>query len=454
MKIIRGLFLSIIAIFRKIYKWIDRRIVTPITKFILLITDKLSGRTGKFERWVTRKSTLVFISLILALAVFMYVDNESNILIDSSAEVLYDQDVEVTYNAEAYVIEGLPDKVDVTLIGRKVDLYLAKQLSTGKVGADLSGLGEGVHKVTLNYESPIGSVSYKMDPSTVNITIYQKVSKTMNLTTDIINKDKLDSKLSISGVTLDQTEVIIKGAEHTLDKVANVKALVDVGKIIDPKVGVSTLEDVKLVAYDSEGNVVDVEIVPNDVTASVSIESPSKEVSVKVVPTGDVEFGKAIDSISCDVTKLTVYGDRTVLEELDYIPIYVDVSGLGSDKEYKQVLSKPNGISQMSETTAVVNIKLDTEISVEIPDVYIVPINLDSNYKAGAIGENSSKTTVIVKGTQNVLKSIDSSNIKATVDLSGYSEGDYEVPVEVSGDDVKAKYTAKSTKISVRITQK
>lgn len=454
MKIIRGLFLSIIAIFRKIYKWIDRRIVTPITKFILLITDKLSGRTGKFERWVTRKSTLVFISLILALAVFMYVDNESNILIDSSAEVLYDQDVEVTYNAEAYVIEGLPDKVDVTLIGRKVDLYLAKQLSTGKVGADLSGLGEGVHKVTLNYESPIGSVSYKMDPSTVNITIYQKVSKTMNLTTDIINKDKLDSKLSISGVTLDQTEVIIKGAEHTLDKVANVKALVDVGKIIDPKVGVSTLEDVKLVAYDSEGNVVDVEIVPNDVTASVSIESPSKEVSVKVVPTGDVEFGKAIDSISCDVTKLTVYGDRTVLEELDYIPIYVDVSGLGSDKEYKQVLSKPNGISQMSETTAVVNIKLDTEISVEIPDVYIVPINLDSNYKAGAIGENSSKTTVIVKGTQNVLKSIDSSNIKATVDLSGYSEGDYEVPVEVTGDDVKAKYTAKSTKISVRITQK
>lgn len=454
MKIIRGLFLSIIAIFRGIYRWVDKHIVTPITKFIILITDKLSGKTGKFERWITRRSTLVFISLILALAVFIYVDNESNILIDSSAEVLYDQEVEVTYNAEAYVIEGLPDKVDVTLIGRRIDLYLAKQLSTGKVGADLSGLGEGVHKVTLNYESPIGSVSYKMDPSTVNITIYQKVSKTMNLTTDIINKDKLDSKLSISDVTLDQTEVIIKGAEHTLEKVANVKALVDVSKIIDPTVGVVSLENVKLVAYDSDGNVVDVEIVPNNVTATISIESPSKEVPIKVVPTGEVEFGKAIDSISCDITKVTVYGTQEALDSLEYIPINVDVSGLSSDKDYTVVISKPNGVSDISETIATVSVKLGIEVSMEIEDVYIETTNLDSNYKAVAIGENSSKTTVVVKGTENVLKSIDSSNIKAVVDLSKYGEGDYEIEVKVTGDDVRATYDPKTTKIKIRISKK
>ena len=149
MKLIRSLLLAILAIFRAIYKWIDKHIIVPITKFILFISDKLGGRTGKFERWITKKSTLIFISLILAICAFLYVDNESNILIDSSAEVLYDQKVDVTYNAEAYVIEGLPKTVDVTLIGRRVDLYLAKQLSNGKVGADLSNLGEGTHKVTL-----------------------------------------------------------------------------------------------------------------------------------------------------------------------------------------------------------------------------------------------------------------------------------------------------------------
>ena len=170
MKLIRGLLLSIVAVFRAIYKWIDKRIIVPITKFILFLGDKTGGRAaGRFERWITKRSTLIFISLLLAIAAFFYVDNESNVLIDSSAAVLYDQKVEVTYNAEAYVIEGLPEKVDVTLIGRRVDLYLAKQLSTGKVGADLSNLKEGMHKINLSYESPIKSVSYKLDPSTVNV---------------------------------------------------------------------------------------------------------------------------------------------------------------------------------------------------------------------------------------------------------------------------------------------
>ena len=44
--------------------------------------------------------------------------------------------------------------------------------------------------------------------------------------------------------------------------------------------------------------------------------------------------------------------------------------------------------------------------------------------------------------------------ITAQVDLSGYSEGDYEVTVKAEGDDNKATYAAKTTKIKVRITKK
>ena len=340
------------------------------------------------------------------------------------------------------------------MIGRQVDLYLAKQLSTGIVTADLSNLTEGTHKVNLEYKSPINSVSYKLDPSTVNVTVYPKVSKSKTLTTEIINEDKLDSKLSISSVTLDTNEVVIKGAEHTLNKVATVKALVDVSKIVDQKTGVTTVDDVKLVAYDSNGNIVKVETVPNKVTASISIDSPSKELPIKVVPTGKVEFGKAISSITSSVTKITVYGSKEVLDKLEYIPVEVDVTDLKADKNYTVIISKPSGIKELSETSTNVSVKLGTETSKEINDVLIETVNLDSNYKVLAIGENSSKTTVIVKGTQNVLDEIDSSMIKATVDLSGYKEGDYEVEVKVVGEDEKATYASKTTKIKIRIQAK
>ena len=455
MKLIKNISRTITAIFRSIYKFIDKHIIVPITKFIMLITDKMGNRTNRFEKWLVKKNTLIVLSLLLAIGLFLYIDNESTLMIDNSAEVLYGQKVEVTYNTNAYVIEGLPESVDVTLIGRKVDLYLAKQLSSGVVTADLSNLKVGTHTITLNYDSPITSVDYKLDPSVINISIYSKISEARTATVEVINTNKLDSKLSIGDVTLNQNEVVIKGAEHTLSQVATVKALVDVGKIVDPDIGVTTLDDIALVAYDSDGNIVEnVEMEPAKLSATINIESPSKEVPIRVVPEGSVEFGKAIDSITTDVNTVTIYANQDVLDNVDYIPVEVDVTNLSEEKEYSIIISKPADIQEMSVNTVNVKITLGDEVTKEINDVTIATINLDQNYKAVAIGEDSSKTSVVVKGTQSVIDNIDASSITAQVDLSGYSEGDYEVEVIVTGEDNKATYTPKTTKIKVRISKK
>lgn len=454
MKTLKKITRNIKGFFRAIYRTIDKIIVTPITKFVLFLSEKTGTKTGRLERWLTKKNTLVFISLLLAIAFFFYVDSRSTILVDSSAEVLYDQPVKAIYNEEAYVVEGLPETADVTLIGRRVDLYLAKQLASSNITVDISNLGVGTHKVYLNYETAINSVNYKLDPSSVTIIIYPKVSENRTVAVDVINKDKLDSKLAVQNVSIDQTEIIIKGAQHTLEQVATVKALVDVSKIIDPTVGVTKLEDVKLVAYDSAGNVVNVEMVPNHVTATISIVSPSKEVPLKVIPKGNVVFGKAISSMNSSISKVTVYGDEDVINEIQYVPVEIDVTNLSDNKTYNVVINKPSGVRYISETSASVTVSLDKEVSMEVQDVYIETINLDENYKAVAIGENSNKTVVVIKGTKSVLDTIDSSTIKATVDLSGLSEGDHNVKVLVVGDDVKATYNAKTTEVKVRITKK
>lgn len=445
---------KIILFLKALIRVIDKKIITPITKFILLITDKMGQRTDKFERWLVKKNTLIFISLLISIVAFLVVDNKTISLVDSYAEVLYDQKVEAIYNTETYVVEGLPDTVDVTLIGKKIEMYLAKQLSKGYVTVDISNLKEGSHKVTLNYESNIETIDYKMDPSTVNITIYPKVSTTKSATIDTINTDVLDTKLSVSNVSIDKTEIIIKGAEHTINEVANVRALVDIQKLVDPEAGIVTLEDVPLIAYDMNGKVVDVEMVPSKVTATISIESPHKEVPIKVIPVGEVQFGKAISSISSSETKVVIYGSQDAIDKIEYLPANVDVKELSSNKEYNVSLVAPDGIRELSVKSTKVSITLGDEITKEIKDVMIETTNLDSNYKAAAIGASSIKTNVIIKGTQEVLDSIDESKIKAIVDLSGYKEGDHEVDIIVTGDEVKASYSAKTTKIKIRITKK
>lgn len=445
---------KIILFIKAIIRLIDKKIITPITKFILLITDKMGRRTDRFERWLVKKNTLVFISLLIAIVAFFAIDNRTISLVDSYAEVLYDQKVEAIYNTETYVVEGLPEKVDVTLIGKKIEMYLAKQLSTGYVTVDISGLKEGTHKVTLNYESNIDTIDYKLDPSTVNINIYPKVSATKTAIIDTINKETLDTRLSVSKVTIDKTEIIIKGAEHTIQEVANVRALVDIQKLVDPEAGIMTLKDVPLIAYDTNGKVVDVEMVPSKVNATINIESPHKEVPIKVIPIGEVQFGKAISSITSSESKVTIYGSQEIIDKIEYLPIEVDVKELNTNKEYNISLVAPEGVRELSVKNTKINITLGEEIIKEIPNVMIETINLDPNYKAAAIGGASVKTTVTIKGTKEVLDSIDESKIKAIVDLSGYKDGDYEVDVKVTGDDVKARYYAKTTKIKIRISKK
>ena len=435
----RKLFLFIRAIFRLI----DKKVVTPITKFILMLSDKMGRRTDRFERWLVKKNTLIFVSLIIAITAFFAIDRTTASLVDSYAEVLYNQKVEAIYNTETYVVEGLPKTVDVTLIGRKFDMYLAKQSSKGTITVDISNLKEGTHKVNLNYESGIGSIDYKLDPSFVNINIYPKVSTTKNATIDTIHLENLDTKLSVSQVSIDKSEIIIKGAEHVINRVANVRALV-----------VITLENVPITAYDNDGKVVDVEMVPSKVNATIAIASPNKEVPIKVIPSGEVQFGKAISSITSSETKVVVYGDESVISKIEYLPVNVDVTNLSDNKTFTVSLQTPAGVRELSVKNAKITIVLGEEETKEINNVMIETTNLDSSYKAAAIGAASIKTTVIVKGTKEVLNSIDESKIKAIVDLSGYTEGDFEVPVMVTGDDVKAVYTPKTTKIKIRITKK
>lgn len=447
-KIIR----SIGKFFRHIGSFFDKWLITPITKLILKIIEFSKNNSKGLERLLGKKQTLIVISLFLALAVFFIIDSEGNTMIDQYAEILYDQPVSATYNEEAYVVEGLPDSVDITLVGQKRHIFLAKQSPNGGVTVDLTGLKPGQHKVTLKYTQQLKSIDYRLDPSNVTVTIYDKVSTTKTLSYDILHQDDLDSKLNIDTVELDRSEVIVKGAEYKLEEVATVRALVDVDNFPRQEAGEMTLEDVPLVAYDADGKIIDVEIVPKTVTAKVTISSPSKELPIEIVPTGELAFGKAIRSLSSNIDNVTVYGSEEALDKLDSLEVEVDVTGLSNNKEYTVTLKRPNGVTEISEKTITVNVVLDDSTTREIENVSIATENLDtSKYKVQASSEEDSRVTIVVTGSKSIIDSIDASAIYAYVDLDGLGVGEHEVDVQVRGDDVKLSYTPKTKKVKVRI---
>ena len=452
---------TIIRPFKKLFlaiaHLIDKKIVVPITKLIVFISGKFDKSSKRIENWLSKTNTLLFISLFLALFIFFLIDQKILLFNDNSAELLSDQKVNVIYNQEAYVVEGLPETADITLIGSKTDLYIAKQSAAHEVSVDLSGLEAGTHKVNITYNQNTGNIRYTVNPSTVTVNIYPKVSETKTLSVDLLNQDHLDSTLSIDSIDYDTDKVVIKGAEHKLKQVAEVKALVDIDNLVNKEVGTITMKDVPLKAYDKNGQIVDVEIVPGKIDVDLTISSPSKTLPVEIVPVGDVSFGLGIESITSNVNEVTVFGDTEALSNLTSIPVKINVEGLKEGKTYKAEVTKPVGVRSVSVNNITVTVSLAASTSAKFSDIPIISRNLDDNYAVQAVDDKSSKVGVTVKGVKSVIDSISSKYneyIYPYIDLSGYKEGTYDVEVKVEGRENRLTYTPTPKKVKVKIVKK
>lgn len=443
-------FLEIfVSIFKTFYKSIDSLIVTPISRIIYIFNKKITKNGWKIEKILNRPNMLLYISLILAIIVFVLTDSKVVTLVETEAEIITNQPIKVEYNTEAYVIEDLPDTVDITLIGRKSDLYLAKQLGENEVVLDLTDYSprEEPYKVKLSYNQTIDNLDYKLDPNYIYVTIKKKVSSLKTITYDTINQDKLNllnPELSVSSVELNKTEVVVKGSQSTLNKIATVKALIDLNNNEFTSKGTYTLENVPVVAYDETGNILkNVEIVPSSITATVTFTSYSKEVPIQILTTGNLVPGKAISSIMINGKSsynMTVYGEQSAIDSIDCVPVTIDLTDQGNNgtKTYNVTISKPSGVRYMKETSANIVVNFGEAKQKTIEGVKINVRNIPNGLTANAT--MTSTVNVQVVGVQSVIDSIDASSINAYIDLTGYTarEEPYSIDVRVEGTSSNA----------------
>ena len=75
-------------------------------------------------------------------------------------------------------------------------MFIAKQISTYDVSIDLTGLKPGQHEVDIKYNQASTNLEYMVNPSTVNVTISDKVST--------VKKDQLKEFFSNSWIKIIQ----------------------------------------------------------------------------------------------------------------------------------------------------------------------------------------------------------------------------------------------------------
>ena len=444
-------------LFKGLYNILDKFIIVPISRLVFNIQNLLKRNGNIIDKLLNRKTFLIYLSLILAVIFFLFIDSKVIILVQNNAQVITNVPVELKYNEEAYVVEGVPSTVDITISGRKSDIYLAKQLGEFKVTLDLTDYtaSDSAYKAYFTYSKNIDNLTYKLDPSYVSVMIKNKVSSVSSVTYELINQDKLDSKLSVKSVSLSKSEVVVKGSQNALDKIALIKALVDLNNSDLTEAGSYDIDNVLLVAYDNSGKILNnIEIVPSTLSATVVLDSYSANIPIEVKTTGKLVSGKSIASILVNNQSdyaITVYGNETDIANIKSIPVVLNVDGMGADsaKTYKVTLTKPSGVRYMSATTVSLSLTFGDEQQKTVDIANIKTTNLGSSLKANIISD--SNISVICKGVSSVINSIEASDISAYVDLTGLGVGDHEVEVKIDNNNPLITYVVSSA-ITVRIS--
>lgn len=445
--------------FKKIYNFIDKCIVVPISRAVYYLTKKFKKNQGKLDKILNRPHFLVYLSLIIAVVLFLLIDSKVITLVETEAEVITNVPVVVKYNEEAYVVEGVPETVDITITGRKSDIYLAKQLGEYEVILDLSDYtpSETPYKVYFTYSKSIDSLSYQLSPEYVQVTIKNKESQVMSISYDLLNIDALDSRLSVESVSLDKSEVVVKGGSDDLAAIASVKALIDLEKQEFSEAGTYDIDNVELAAYDSRGNRLDnIEIVPESISATIVLESYSRTVPISIETTGQLVTGKAIASLLINNNtsySITIYGDQNEIDNIESVPVTINVDGRGNESTwtYEVNIRKPNGVREMSvdtvEITATFGEEQQTTVDIS-NDIH--ETNLADGLTVNIL--SGQEITVQVKGVASVLENIDTEEIYAYIDLTGFGVGDHEVEVKINNNNPLLTYVVSST-VKIRIAE-
>lgn len=375
------------------------------------------------------KRYMPIVSLILAMALYFSVnyDKDNGIFGQSlqSSKTLTGVNVVSRYNSESFEISGLPKSCEVVLTGDAANVNNAAS-KQGACVVNLEGYTEGTHLVKVSTTGYGESVSSTVNPSDAMVTLKRKTTAKFSVDYDFVNMDKVDSKYILSEPTfIDGDKVNIRASQDTLDSIAFVKVLIDVG-------GVSQdfEKEASLIAYDKSGNVVNADIYPSTVKVAVKVTSPHKTVPIVLNVNGEVPNNMSIDTISMDRQTTVIYAPEAVLSTIEQVSVELDASTLSRDTQVAMPITLPNGVSSADVTIVNLDVKLSETKTKTIENVPINYKNNNNNYGV-KIEANQTKINVQVSGSAANIEKISAADIFIYVDMADLKPGTYDMPLIV-----------------------
>lgn len=406
-----------------------------------------------FSSWIDhvifnpKYTKIVALCLAILLYITVNINNDDSIFASplQSSKDISNLSVSAIYNSDVFELSGLPESVNVTVTGDSANVTSAVNMG-GYIIANLEGLTEGTHQVKLTSEGFNSNVNIKIDPSNAVVTLKKKTTRQFDISYDFINLDKMENIYSLGTPVFEYAKVNVRASKETLDSITFVKALIDVTNVTG-----EFTQKAKIVAYDKNGQPVNADIVPDEISVTVPVSSPNKVVPIEVEINGTLPDNLAIDSISMDQKSVTIYASESVLSKIDKVVVTLDASTISKDTTILRPISLPSGVNSSNVNQLTLDIKVKEAVTKVIDNVNIYYRNNTNNYKFTPV-DGKTTTSVEVSGTLENVESITADDIYVSFDMGNARPGVQEFTLSVDQPSSSlVKYILKDATYSVNV---
>lgn len=395
------------------------------------------GRVGKWIKdSLSRNLGLKLVSVIFALFLWSYV-------IASSPAITQEKtlsDVNVTVSGQTVLSSrGLASLTDLgSLDSARVRVRVPQSnysLVTNdnvRVELDLSGIRqEGKQSVRLRGTSTYGSV-VEVYPQYIDLEVERQDQRYVPVNVQLTGQ--IDPTCWYSVASRNPSQVVVTGPASRVRMVSLAMVSLDV---TDRSASHTRMESFSLL--DAQGQ---------EVAGTLSTSTSSVEVKVDIYPTrtlpickdlnevlsGRVPDGYQVDSVEVSPEQVVVAAEQTLLDALTELALEpVDVTGVNQTFTTITPVQSLKGIKYLSSEDASVTIAISEQVLTK--RFSNIQLEMLASPEDKRVVASVKRTDVRVEGPYSIVRSLTRDDIQATVNLAGLTEGQYELPIELSVDN-------------------
>lgn len=386
-------------------------------------------------RWLGKNLSAFLLAFLLGIAVWISAVTAT----DPNLERTFDIEIETVGQEEnTEIISEIPASMELILYAPSSNLDKISRLEDDlQASIDLTGLGEGIHVLPVQYQlpddiRPIREIS--ATPNQVEVIMEELITTTIKLSTEIIGEPALGYQAERP--IWSDLETTLSGRSSLIRQVTYIEAVLDISGATE------TIENtIILVPRDSDGRIIQgLDLEPDRVTViqPITLKGGYRNMVVKVVTIGQVADGYRQTNITVTPPNVMLFSADPSL--LDQLPGYVetevlDISEAIDDIETVLTLNLPEGISVIGDDRVIVMVGVAAiEDSVTIArDVEI--IGLRPGLEAQVAPQ---QVDILIAGPIPDLENITPVDVRAVLDLSGLEAGTYQLApvVEILPDNI------------------